>query len=560
MSAKTSGKETIYVDVDEEITGIVDKIRSSDSAIQALVLPRRATMFQSAVNMKLLKRAADQDDKKIVLISSEPTVLSLAGATGIHVAQNLNSKPYLPTHGEEAAPKAASGAEENGTFDPSTPIGDLSGENTANPPVEEAIQIDNTPKESAGEAAKAAAISGAKKPKKSSKLKVPDFKKFRTLMIVGGIALVLLIVGVIWAFTVAPKATITLRGETKDASVAFDFVADTEAKNYDEEKGIIPALQKELKKTDSEKAPATGQKDKGNKASGTMSLKNCTKSDAPVSIPSGTAVSSGDLTFVTQGATSLEASEFTGGGNCKSNAKDVAVIAQAGGDKYNLSPRSYSVAGAGGVVANGSQMTGGTSQIVKVISAGDIEAAKQKLVAKQASINDEVRKSLEQEGYIGLSETFVAGTPKYTPSAAVDSEANEVTLTSDGTYNMLGVKEDDLKKLIKKKASGEVDTEKQSILSYGLNGAAFQIGAKRAAKTNINLQTKIVAGPDIDEDGIKQEVGGKKKGEAEQILSGQPGIKEARVETKPFWNSKVPKKASKVTITIEEADGSEITE
>lgn len=53
-----AAKDTIYIDVDDEITGIIDKVVSSKHKIVALVLPKRAAVLQSIVNMKLLKRVA----------------------------------------------------------------------------------------------------------------------------------------------------------------------------------------------------------------------------------------------------------------------------------------------------------------------------------------------------------------------------------------------------------------------------------------------------------------------------------------------------------------------
>ena len=76
MSA--TSKDTIYIDIDEEITGIIDKVRASDGKIVALVLPKRASVLQSIVNMKLLKRSADEAKKHLVLITSEAGLLPLA--------------------------------------------------------------------------------------------------------------------------------------------------------------------------------------------------------------------------------------------------------------------------------------------------------------------------------------------------------------------------------------------------------------------------------------------------------------------------------------------------
>src|SRR3990167_2395009 len=97
-----SAKDTVYIDIDDEITSVIDKIRASNHKIIALVLPKRATVFQSIVNMKLIKRTADDLNKRVVLITSEVQVLPLAGAVGLHAAKTLQSKPVVPPAPETA--------------------------------------------------------------------------------------------------------------------------------------------------------------------------------------------------------------------------------------------------------------------------------------------------------------------------------------------------------------------------------------------------------------------------------------------------------------------------
>ena len=89
-------KDVIYIDVDDEITTIIDKVRSSQSKILALVLPKRATTLQSIVNMKLLKRASDDANKHLVLITGEAGLMPLAANVGLYVAKTLQSKPEIP--------------------------------------------------------------------------------------------------------------------------------------------------------------------------------------------------------------------------------------------------------------------------------------------------------------------------------------------------------------------------------------------------------------------------------------------------------------------------------
>src|SRR5438445_133951 len=124
-------KDTIYVDIDDEITGIIDKVKASDGKVVALVLPKRAGVFQSIVNMKLLKRAADESKKNLALITTEAGLLPLAGAAGIHVAKTLTSKPEIPA-GPAAFDEAEEAVDEEAAtvelpLDANKPVGELSG-------------------------------------------------------------------------------------------------------------------------------------------------------------------------------------------------------------------------------------------------------------------------------------------------------------------------------------------------------------------------------------------------------------------------------------------------
>ena len=59
-------KDVIYIDVEDDITTIISKIKASKERIIALVPPRRIGVLQSAVNIRLLARAATSADKNCV--------------------------------------------------------------------------------------------------------------------------------------------------------------------------------------------------------------------------------------------------------------------------------------------------------------------------------------------------------------------------------------------------------------------------------------------------------------------------------------------------------------
>ncbi|MEI6751201.1 MAG: hypothetical protein WCK69_01455, partial [Candidatus Saccharibacteria bacterium] len=257
-------KDTIYIDIDDEITSVIEKVNDSKSKILALVLPKRAAVLQSTVNMRLLKRAAKESNKSVVLITSETALLPLAGVVGLHVARTLNSKPAIPPAPDTDASHitidddlSSSDVEELVDIDPKTTVGELAGD--AMPNEDEPIVVDYDEDDQANE-------HKTQKPVKDKKLKVPNFDRFRTIILLGGGALVMLLTLGIWAFVVAPKSTITISTNTSPLSSSVILTASTSAKTLDKAQQIVPASTKESKKTETQKVPATGEKNNGTKA------------------------------------------------------------------------------------------------------------------------------------------------------------------------------------------------------------------------------------------------------------------------------------------------------
>lgn len=538
-------KDTVYVDIDDEITALIDKVRSSDKKIIALVLPKRAAVLQSIVNMKLLKRTADDAKKSIVLITSEAGLLPLAGAVGVHVAKTLQSKPAIPPAPKtNETPVAVDGDEiDDVELDSAKPVGELADD-------EETIEVDNDDKP---EEAEAAAIKkGGKK-----KIKIPNFDKFRLKLVLGALGLILLIVGLFFATQVMPKAKVIIKTDSNTIDSELKLTISPTATAVSEDGTVVPGSLKEVKKTDTESAATTGQIDKGEKAKGTVTLKNCSATDGTVTIPAGTGVSNSNLTFITDESVTLPASIKTGGsGTCITPTEEVSVTAQAGGDKYNISgDRTFTVAGYSGVTGvDSSPMAGGTSNIVKIVAQKDIDDARQKIQDRSDAARDGLLQDMEAEGIIGLRETFTTkGEPVVTPTPKVNEEGANVTVSVITTYTLLGVKKDDLKALVEKSVEGKYDKAKQVILDNGLDDPRIVVDEKKpTGETVVTIRVQVLAGPQLDENAIKQEIAGKKKSQSLSAIQSRPGIKEAQISYSPFWVSSTPKKTSKITVVFEQ--------
>jgi hypothetical protein len=552
-------KDTIYIDIDDEITAIINKLQASPAKIVALVLPKRATVLQSIVNMKLLKRAADSAKKNLVLITSEGGLLPLAGAAGVHVAKNLQSAPEIPSPPEVAPPEeelSAEVPEGPAAVDASKSVGELSGAEAAEvaepkaAKAEETIDVDND------EPAASAAKKGKKKKSKKDKNKIPNFEKFRKRLFIIGGAIILIIVLWVLAVVKLPKAKIIIKTDTTPQAAQVNFVASPAAQTVDADNGIVPAKSAESAKSDTQKTTATGSKNKGTAASGSVSMtaQVCGSFSSPSPVSSGTTVTANGNSYTTQQTVSFTPDTISGGCvNFKSGG--TAINAQTPGAGSNTaSGTTFAVAGRSDVSAKGST-SGGTDNVVKVVTQQDVDGAKAKLTSNDDAAKEQLKKSLQDTGYTAITETFNLKDAAVTVSPNVGEEASEVTVTSKGTYVMLGVKEDDLKKVIDKSVSDHIDTNKQQIQDYGLSGATYKVNKVEGnGNQALTLSTQVGIGPKIDEAGLKKEIAGKKRGDTENTIKDLPGVKDVEVHYSPFWVIKTPTNAEKITITYEKAN------
>ena len=544
-------KDTIYVDPDEDITGIIDRVNSASTKIVALVLPKRAQVLHSSVNMRLLKRAASSKGKKLVLISNEPSVLKLAGATEIHVANALTSKPYLPIDEsvKDNIPEIINADDDATEIDTKKSVGELAGiskKDLINQIDEEPIELDN--------------IDVAEKnqeDKMNKKLKVPSIDKFRRRVLIGSGAL--LLIGALYfvGTFVLPKALITIKTDTNDLETKFEFIAKTDVKDLDIDKKIFPAQLKELKQNLTDKVTATGKVDKGNKSTGMVTLYNCNKSDTAVTLPAGARLVVGAYGFVADKAVTIPVSNFTGGGVCKKDTSaTVDVTAEAGGDKYNISARSgYAAPSNSDISGAGDDMSGGTSKLVTSISKEDVDAIKGSLQKGTTDKDKEqLASQLRSEGMYPFVETFTATYADAVATPAVGEETSEGTVTIAATYTMLAVKESDLLSIIKKVQESNITTATQKIYDTGLSKAKVgQLERKSLNESRLMFITTAVVGPFLDASQIAGEVKGKSAGDTKSIISNRPGITEVDIEYAPFWVFKTPNRLNKITIVFDGA-------
>jgi hypothetical protein len=538
-------KDVIYIDVEDDITNIVSKIKDSKARIVALVPPKRVGILQSAVNMRLLNRAAENAEKRIVLITSDQALSGLAAAARIPVAKTLQSRPEIaeiPAIDVDDGDDVIDGSE--------IPVGELvdkatpKARNKADDAIDAAIAEDEKP----SKPAKPAKSAGKGKPK------VPDFNVFRKKLVLIGGGIALFIVFMVWAIWFAPHATVVITAKTTTSTVDKSVTLKQDGK-VDAANNIIKSLRQEQKKDISVDFTPTGKKKVGEKASGTMHLVRTSVSSLTLTIPAGTSFSSGDYTFVSTEPASLSGTSIGPGGVIQSVAT-VKVQATQVGSEYNLSSRSYS-SNVSGFSAAGTAMSGGSSREVTVVSADDVAKAKVKLDAqKDASLQSAV-KALFPSSSIVINESYQEARSNPTPSVAVDHEASgTVQLKTTVTASMQGIDRSDMKQFLEDTLKKEIGSKKnQKIYNDGSNEVKFAQYSERNNAVQVRLTANAKIGPEIDEHKVKEQVKGRNYGDVQSSLESIEGVQDVDTKFSPFWVRTVPNNDKHISIEFKLDNG-----
>lgn len=579
-------KEVIYLEPEDDITDILTKLQQADKKLVALVPPKKATMFRSAVNMKLVARVAKECDKVVVVVTADPAIMKMAMLARIPVAKTLQSRPVVPT---EENMKAA-GINQSEIEDV---IGDT---DKTNPSELDSVTEHGAKNVTMGSKAPAAAsadleLDEAKlgldgdsktskdKTKKKDKQKSPKdksdqnfFEKYRKYIMIAAPILLILIVGLVWAFVFAPAATITVAISSTTNNFAEDvrFTTDANAENLEE--GILYVEKQTLEEKYTADFTATGEENRGQKATGSVTFRrainikgNSNETGIHESVPSGTTISTSDgKTFTTTSSADIinmdgnpNNAEFladllekcnggTSGNNCYVTAS-ASVAATNPGDTFNIGANTSWQNYESFTISNSQAFSGGTTDIVKVARAADVDQVVEGLVTEHTEEGKADLLEDLQENYIAIDASFQAerGDVSATPAVGdVVGDNTKPNLTATVNYSVYAVAKDKVDQFIRLKT--ELSEDQQI---YNIDGITFD--RFTTIEEPARLKATVAVGPIVSEDTIFEKAAGRKTGEVQRDLKAISGVENVEIRTSFFWVNKIPKDRNKVTINLE---------
>lgn len=566
-------KDVIYIEPEQDITDILANIKASKHKIIALVPPKKAGVLRSAVNFKLIAKTARQNEKTVVLITTDESLRRLAGSVAMPIAKSLQSKPQLP-NSEDAE---EFGDEDNTIEEPEAP-------KPKAVPVAQAVKV--APKKPAapveddiieGEPEQEEEKPKTKNEKNLAKMKgakIPNIKKYRKFIIIGGAALVVIILFSLWANLIAPAAKISVKVKTtaQNFTEKVSFVED-ESK-ADPKAGIFFLEKKTVTKKAEGDFEATGEVDKGTKAGGKVTIvrpkgEKIDKSHQNFSIPKGASFTIGGKEFiVTEGGSANVGEKYhcdgslDGQSTCTTtediSSGGISVVAKENGDAYNVAAASSGISSSISIPnsykVSSTAMAGGSSKIVKVVSKEDVEGASSSL--NNGNDANDAREELKNEfgeKYILLG-NMDQSEPKITTSPNLNEEVGDnVTpkIVKEVTYTMFAVNREQVKTYITEVVSANLGDDTQEIYDTGVDKAFFESFQNSKDDSSAKLKTTTKTGPRVTDEMVREKALGKKTGEVQSLLKSIKGVSSVKIDTSFFFVTTIPDDTNKVEVNIE---------
>ncbi|MBR3377721.1 hypothetical protein IKG50_00095 [Candidatus Saccharibacteria bacterium] len=560
-------KDVIYIEPEQDITDILANIKASKHKIIALVPPKKAGVLRSAVNFKLIAKTAKQNEKTVVLITTDESLRRLANSVAMPTAKSLQSKPQLPDdedatefgdddtieEPEEPKPKKVPVAQ-NVKVTPKKPAEDDVIEGEPEPEEEEKPKTKNEKN--------LAKMKGAK---------IPNIKKYRKFIIIGAVALVVIIVFSLWANLIAPYAKISVKVHTTSQNFTekVSFV-DDESK-ADPKAGIFFIEKKAVTKKAEGDFQATGQVDKGTKATGNVTVTvpkgtHISKEQSSLSIPKGTTFTIGGKEFISTSGSSVPVNSdacdptriFEGCVTQKDvSSGNIPVVAKENGDAYNVPAASSGISSSVSVPSDykvsSTAMAGGTSKMVKVVSKEDVEGASSGLTAaSESEARDELTHQFGDD-YILLG-NMEQSDPKITTSPALNEEVGDnITpkIVKEVTFTQAAVSREQVKTYITEVVTKNLGDDTQEVYDTGVDKAFFESFQNSKEENSAKLKATTKTGPRVTDEMIREKALGKKTGEVQSLLKSIKGVSSVKINTSYFFVTTVPDDTNKVEINIE---------
>ncbi|MCR4323201.1 MAG: hypothetical protein NUV61_03905 [Candidatus Azambacteria bacterium] len=552
-------KKILYIHPEENIAYLIDRLENTEGDTLYLAADEYPELFMDAVNMKLLAREATVLEKRIVIISQNPTVLEMArnvsfdiiaeNATELERQDEVSSNPIVAPTEQHSEQEQEESIPVRVIRDENIRIPSSYDEVLMSPPRDhdEEVRYNHPEKERSADVTYNTTPSSPERVMRGKSLLTTKFViiSFTTAAILAGAAF----------FILSPRLSVTVIPMKESLRFDFQAIADSKTSVLDVDKSKVPGQIITIEKEVNGEYIASAKQDTATKAEGMVTLYNEFSSSAQPLVKNTRLRSPDGKIFRLKGAVTVPGATVQGGTVTAAGTVETTVIADEAGAAYNIGSSSFVIPGFEGSskfasfsAKSSSAMTGGGSGEGYVATADDIARAK---TALQSKLTEETKGYVEAnipKGFVVLEGSATQRTPEF--SANQPDADGKFIAHIKVTYDVFAFSENDIAALAEYHLSKKLlDARKALPGTRVITYEREAFGPNRETLSFTVKASELVEGA-IDGQQIKEMLAGKGEVDIQKILSANDAIESAEATFWPFWISLAPSNPKRITITV----------
>lgn len=496
-------EQIIYLEVDDDIAAIRDRLEWAQARQVLLVIPPRCRTLNNLVNLKLLQRHVHNLAMEAALVTRDAAIQELAHEVGFPVFSSLGRAQRARWYGRRAPEKA--------------------------PP---------RPREYKGPRPREPMLPAwSESPGRGQQILAVAF--FSLLFLFLGAAVLLLV----------PSATVTLKPVSEAVSETLVVQADPEVESINYQTGEIPARVVEVEVEAMDHIPTMTKRDAADaRATGTVIFIN--KINESIEIPLGTVVGTSagtNIRFTTIETATLPAAI---GGTAETGVVAVEPGPSGNVDAFMINtiegPLALQVR-----VVNDKPTGGGNMKQVGVVTQADKDRLKASLLQKlQQEAYNRILDELKEQEFVP-PESLVVEVISETYDKFVDEEADVLGMKMVVRASGTAIGGQDANTLVYRLLEARV-REGYQLTAEGLRFEAGQVVAVEGRRVSFTMKASGFVVPVIDPNTVINDIRGRPIEEAEDLLGQRLPLKERpAIEVAPDWLGRVPLLPFNIDVSIE---------
>lgn len=575
-----NGKQKIiYLNADDEINFIIDKIKKCEMKEITLIIPENAVILQNLMNLKVLRMNAKELEKSISIVTVDDSEYFEADNKIENQASSIKDlieeSDEEKEDDEEDSKVSLVENSEDKKSESKIKMRDIIKRKKVN-----VDNVDNEIKEIRKEREEKLLqqkefnqdeikntednkdvninkINNFEKSKKQNRRKI-NLPSLSSKFFAGFIIVCFVTTLAILGF-VLPKSDIVVTLKTEALTYDFEFVADELINKIDPVSDKIPSEKIDITNEESGDYSATGKKHITEKATGKITIYNeCSTSAKPLVINTRFLSRQEDKIFRIKKSVMIDG--FTKPEDKIIPGKLVVeVVAEEPGESYNISKTSFTIPALQELnpwmyeclyARSENSMSGGADREVLYFSDSDYLTAKENLTKIVKEKNEKDFSDKISDEYVLLEYLEQSEDIKIGDDVKVGDIVDNFQMTVSMKTEVLLVAKNDLDDLIDEKINSNLSSEIEFV-EGSRECEIGEVNKSENGKIFIPVSVSQDSTVKIDVDKIKSEIAGKDELELRKYFVNVEGIKSTSVGFWPFWVKNIPSSPDKINITID---------